>query len=293
MEPTPHSAELKAAIEARLKNIDQLPPMPALASRLYKMTADPDVDIRALADEISRDPAITAAVIRLSNSAYYKPARVIRSVHEAILTLGLDIVANIVVVIASRGLLKVNLDSYRIEASEMWDHSLIVAELAQSLARIKKNAAPPDVAFTAGLLHDIGKIVLVQYFQQVYRQISLEMEKDPTAVFTDLEERHLGYNHAELGARLLESWNFPPELVEAARCTYHPERAAKHPALASIVHVANMIALSGGVGVDIGGLNERLSDFAVKTLALKENEVEALYAHMPELLEKLHDLRSL
>lgn len=293
MEANQSSNAIKAAIEKRLGDIQQLPPMPALASRLYTMASNPDVDIKSLAEEITHDPAITAAIIKLSNSAYYKPSRPIRSVQEAIVTLGLETVANIVMVAASRGLLKVNLEPYKIPATDLWDHSLLVAELCGTLARMKKGAAPPDVAFTAGLLHDIGKIVLVNYFQQMYRPIAMEMERNPKESFVKIEERFLGYNHAQLGARLLEIWKFPAELVEAVANVYTPELGKASPALCAIVHIANLVAISGGVGVDVGGLSEKLSPAAIATLKLSDAEVEALYSHLPELLEKLADLRSI
>ncbi|MBX7058486.1 MAG: HDOD domain-containing protein [Leptospirales bacterium] len=293
MEAAEQSAAIKAAIDKRLADIQQLPPMPAMASRIYSMASNPDVDIKALAEEITRDPAITAAIIKLSNSAYYKPTRPIRSVQEAIVTLGLETVANIVMVAASRGLLKVNLDAYKIPATEMWDHSLLVAELSGALARMKKGSAPPDVAFTAGLLHDIGKVTLVSYFQQVYRPIAIEMERNPSATFIAIEEKYLGYNHAQLGARLLEIWKFPPDLVDAVRNVYTPEKAQVNKALCAIIHIANLVAIAGGVGVDIGGLSEKLSGQALAALKMTDSEMEALYSHLPELLEKLVDLRSI
>ena len=293
MESGQSQMEIKAKIDALLGDAAQLPPMPAMVAKLNALASDPDVDMKALAEEISRDPAITAAIIRLSNSAYYKPSRAIRSVHEAIVTLGLRVVTNIVMVAASKGILKVDLEGYKMEAGEMWDHCLTVAELASTIARLKKNLVPTDVAFTAGLLHDIGKVVLVQYFHGVYLRMVAELEQNPGRSFSDLERHYTGYSHDELGGAMLEAWNFPAELVEAVRYSYHPEKAVHNPALCSTVHVANMIALSGGVGVDVGGMNESLSGFALKTLELNDREVEALYSHLPEILEKLGDLRSL
>lgn len=294
MDAAETQAEIKARIDELLQDVTQLPPMPAMVARLNALVQDPEVDMKALADEISLDPAITAAIIRLSNSAYYRPSRAIRSVQEAIVTLGLRVVKNIVVVAASKGILKVNLDDYKMEAPEMWDHSLAVAEIAASIARLKKQSGvPEDVAFTAGLLHDIGKVVLVQYFHKVFLKIISDMETQPGVSFTELERKYTGYSHDQVGGTLLERWGFPDELVEAVRCNYHPEQATVNPRLCSMVHVANAIALSGGIGVDIGGLNEELSKTALQNLELSDRELEALYGHLPEILEKLSDLRSL
>ncbi|MCB1325116.1 MAG: HDOD domain-containing protein [Spirochaetales bacterium] len=285
--------QIKARIDQGLKDIEHLPSMPGIVTRLISMASNPEIDIKALADEINRDPAITAAIIRLSNSAYYKPSRPIRSVQEAIVTLGLNTVKNIVLVAASRGILKVDLESYRIDESEMWDHCLAVAEIAATIARVRKLKTGEDVAFTAGLLHDTGKVVLVHYFKDAYHQVAQELEKNPKSNFLRLEEKFMGYNHAEIGARLLESWEFPPDLVEAVRMSYQPENAKINSELTCAVHVANAIALSAGVGIDVGGLNQELSPFAVRALRLSEQDLAALYGRMPEMLEGLADLRSL
>ena len=294
MDAAETQAEIKARIDAMLGDVTLLPPMPAMVARLNALVSDPDVDMKSLAEEISLDPAITAAIIRLSNSAYYRPSRAIRSVHEAIVTLGLRVVKNIVVVAASKGILKVDLENYKMDAPEMWDHSLAVAEIAASIARTKKRPAlPEDVAFTAGLLHDVGKVVLVQYFHKVFLMIIAELEKNPGTSFTELERKYTGYSHDEVGAALLERWQFPGELVEAVRCTYHPDLATINPELAATVHLANTIVLSGGIGVDVSGLNENLHPHAAEVLGLGNRELEALYGHLPEIMEKLSDLRSL
>ncbi|MCB1307267.1 MAG: HDOD domain-containing protein [Leptospiraceae bacterium] len=286
------ATQIKAQIDAALADIDKLPSMPMIASRLTTMASNPDVDIKALAEEISHDPAITAAIIRLSNSAYYAPSRPIRSVQEAIMTLGLNVVKNIAMVAASRGILKVDLESYKMDAADMWDHCLVVGEVAQSIALLRKTKTGDDVAFTAGLLHDMGKVVLVHFFKTAYRQVIMDMDSNPDVSFLDLERKYTGYTHAEIGAKLLEQWQFPAELVEAVRYSYEPEKASINQELCCVVHVANAITLSAGVGLDIGGLSQHLSAFALEKLGMGEREMQAIYSRMPEFLEKLQDLRS-
>lgn len=287
------SAQIKAEIDKALANVDQLPSMPATANRIISMAFNPDVDIKALAEDISKDPGITASVIRLANSAYFAPSRRIRSVQEAIVTLGLDTLKSIVVIAASRGILKVPMEGYKMDDTALWEHSLLVAELSSKIARQQKTKTPPDVAFTAGLLHDVGKVVLAQHFRKVYRQISMEMDKNPDSNFFELEKRFLGYNHNEISGKLLKLWNFPDELVEAVVLNYEPEKAKINPELCSIVHLGNSLSLAGGIGVDIGGLKHPLSPFAVETLKLDNERLKILFDTLPELLESLQDMRSL
>ncbi len=290
---TEQSQQIKAQIDATLQDIDKLPAMPSVATRAISLAYDPEVDIKLLADEIARDPAIAAGVIKLSNSAYFSPTRQVRSTQEAIVTLGLNTVKDIIIITASQAVLKVQLDSYKLEASELWDHSLLVAELASRIARLKKTKTKYDVAFSTGLFHDVGKVVLAHFFKPVHFQINMEMQKNPDARFSDLERKYLGYSHNELGGRLLAHWKFPEELIESVTFHYHPEKAKINPELCSMIHLANVIALSSGIGVDIGGMNEELSKFAIDTLQITDREIAWLYHNLPELMEKLFDMRSM
>lgn len=284
-------AQIKSDIESVLRDIDKLPALPGVANHAITLAYDPDVDIKVLAEEISHDPAITAAVIKLSNSAYFAPTKQIRSIQEAIMTLGLNIVKDIIIIAASQGILKQDLDGYKVDGTELWDHSLLVAELSSRIAKLKKTKTKPDVAFTAGLFHDVGKIVMSTFFKRIQRQIVMEMEKNPDARFTELERRHMGYSHDQLGGLLLKQWKLPRELVEAVYYLYHPEKAKTNPELCSIVHIANIIALASGVGVDVGGLSEELKPFALKTLGLTDKELSTMYHELPEVMEHLDDMR--
>ena len=284
------NTDFKEKIDAKLEDIQSLPSMPSIVTRLLTMAYDPNVDVKALANEISRDPGITASIIKLSNSAYFRPSGKIRSVHEAIVTLGLNEVKDIVVIIATKDMLKMPMEAYKMDDRALWDHCLLVGDLASKMAKKKKGRTPSDVAFTAGLLHDIGKVVLIQFFSKIYRQLMMEMEKDPQARFSDLEKKFLGYNQSELGGRLLQIWNFPEELIESTVNVYHPEKAKLNPELCSMIHIANAIALSCGIGVDIGGLNEALSSFAIKTLGLSEAALQEIYLSVPEYHAELGTL---
>jgi HD-like signal output (HDOD) protein len=285
--------QYKTEIDSYLSDTSRLPAFPAVANHAISLAYDPDVDIKNLAEEITRDPAITAAIIKLSNSAYFSPTRQVRSVQEAIVTLGLNTVKDIIVIAASQGILKQDLEGYKMEGNSMWDHSLLVAELSSRIAKMKKTKTKPDVAFTAGLFHDVGKIVMAGFFKKVQRLVMMEMEKNPDKRFSDIEKSFLGYTNSEIGGLLLSRWKFPGELVEAATFSYHPENAKINPELSSIVHVANVITLASGIGVDIGGLSEDLSAFAIKNLGLTDADISELYGELPDLMIHLMDMRAM
>ncbi|MCB1173038.1 MAG: HDOD domain-containing protein [Leptospiraceae bacterium] len=282
----------KEQLEGLLQKIEGLPSMPALVQKLEQMMSDPDVNVQALSREIALDPGITASLIRLSNSAYYMPARPIRSVAEAIMTLGLSKVKEIVLVVAARGFLKVDLEAFKVKAPEIWDHSLLAAEISALIARKLKGQTTDDVAYTAGLLHDTGKIVLAQHLAKKYQLVQLAMSQNPDQSILDLEREHLGFTHVEIGASLMDLWEMPTELTDAVRFVYEPEKSSGNQELCAIVNVANAIVLSAGVGVDVGGLSMPLSQFAMRTLNFSDRDMEFYYTSVPELMEKLADLRT-
>jgi len=284
-------SQLKQEIDQLLADIERLPSFSEIVHKVLQMVKDPDADFHAVAKEISKDVGLTSDILRISNSAYYHPSREVRSVHEAIIILGLKTVKDIVLVSAARGILKQPVAGYRLEERDMWDHSLVVASLASKIAEDRKTKTPVDVAFTAGLLHDVGKIVLAQVFRKIYVQISMEMKQNPNQRFTELEKKYMGYNHSEIGAILLKKWNFPAELVEAALYNYTPDKASINPELTAIIHIANWIALSAGIGVDAGGMSEHLSNDAVVLLGMNDIMVRNYYENLPELLDSLKELR--
>lgn len=283
--------QLKQEIDQLLNDIERLPSFPDIVHKVLQMVRDSEADFQAVAKEISKDVGLTSDILRISNSAYYSPSREIRSVHEAIVILGLKAVKDIVMVSAARGILKQPITGYRIEERDMWDHSLAVASLSAKIATDFKTKTPADVAFTAGLLHDVGKVVLSQTFRKAYVQISMDFKQNPNQRFTELEKKYMGYNHSEVGAILLKKWNFPTDLVEAALYNYTPEKATINPELTNIVHIANWIALSAGIGVDAGGLSETLNDNSVTSLGLNQTSLRSLYEDLPELMESLKELR--
>ena len=283
--------QLKQEIDQILGDIERLPSFPDIVHKVLQMVRNEDADFQEIAKEISKDVGLTSDILRISNSAYYHPSREIRSVHEAIVILGLKDVKDIVMVSAARGILKQPITGYRIEERDMWDHSLAVASLSAKIATDLKSKTPADVAFTAGLLHDVGKVILSQTFRKAYIQISMDFKKNPNQHFTELEKKYMGYNHSEVGGILMKKWNFPSDLVEAALYNYTPEKATINPELTNIVHVANWIVLSAGIGVDAGDLSETLNSDSVSSLGLNDAIMRSLYEDLPELMESLKELR--
>lgn len=283
---------MKEQIDELLKDPTKLPPMSKVVIRVMELLRDPAVSINELASEISKDPGITAAIIKLSNSAYYRASKPIRSIQEALMTLGTHTVKEIILLTASKTVLHKDLKGYSLEAEEIWTHSLVVGELAAKIATHKKLPIPKDLAFTAGLLHDIGKIILAQFFQYKILDIRNEL-KNMNTTFTELERKHFGYDHQEIGTIVLRKWSFPEELIEVVGNHHNPSPSNRFPLLTSVVHIANTIAIISGIGIDIGGINHELSPFSLQQTGVNDKDLEQYYTEIPELQKRIAEIKNL
>jgi putative nucleotidyltransferase with HDIG domain len=282
---------LKEQIELYVKDINKLPPMSDVVIKVVSLIKNPDVDMQELASEILKDPAITASLLKLSNSAYYRASKPIRTVQEALMTLGTKTVKEMVILSASKSILNQELRGYQLDADSLWLQSLVVAELSHKIALDKKLNVDKDLIFTAGLLHSIGKVILSQFFPRVIVQIKSEIKNKPQN-FCEIEKKFFGYTHQEISKLALETWNFPEELKEAVGFYHEPEKATKFPILASIVHVAHTIAVVSGIGIDIGGLSHELSSFALRTTNITEEDLQKYYIYLPEIEKSISDLKN-
>jgi len=282
---------MKEKIEEILKDPSKLPAMSHVVIRVMELLRDPAISINQLATEISNDPTITASIIKLSNSAYYRASKPIRTVQEALMTLGIQTVKEMILVSASKAVLHKDLKGYSLDAEEVWVHSLIVGLLSSKIVEHKKIDLPKDLAFTSGLLHDIGKVILTQFFPYHILDIRNEL-KNMTTTFTELEKKYFGYDHQEVGVQVLSAWNFPAELIEVVGHHHNPQNAKKFPLLASVVHIANTIAIISGIGIDIGGINHELSSFALQKTGINDSDLEMYYMQIPDLQKQIQDLRN-
>lgn len=222
-----------------IHRVDALPEVPQVAFRVIQLLNIPDTAVSQLAELIGADQALTAKLLRLCNSAYYGLSRTVTTVSEAIMIVGFSAVKSMVLMITTQSTMNKGLLGYKIKPGEFWRHSLGTAESARLIAK-QCGDSREEESFTAGLIHDIGKMVLNQCaLPEVYRATNL-MQKENISIYA-AEARILGFNHAEAGATLADRWRFPPLLVDAIR--YHHEfNHAPSDNLPFIIAVANVTA---------------------------------------------------
>lgn len=240
--------------ELLLSTVRELPALPAVLLELIELLRREDVAADQLASRISHDQALAAKTLRLANSSFYGVPRQVKSVADAIAVLGLRTLRTVVTAAAFTGSFKPQAGN-PFNFNAFWRHSIGTAVCAKLLAEATRLDA--EAAFTLGLLHDIGRLVLASCFPQAHAQMLDHRQAHDTTVL-ESERAILGIDHAEVGALMAEHWRFSPDLIDAIR-HHHGPAASARPGLAGLVHVADNIAHA----LDLS----RLEDDAVPTLS--------------------------
>lgn len=250
-----------------IKTVKDLPPMPQVAQKARDILADPNSSISELAKVIATDQGIATRVLKLANSSYYGISGKVSSVQHASVVLGTSTLMELVTLACSQGFLSNSLAGYELETGDFWQHSLAVAAASQAIA---KKCAPglEQDAFSAGLVHDVGKLILDPYILE-RKKIFDEFIKIGKRSFLDAEKTILGFDHAEMAADLCSQWQLPTETVDAIR--FHHEPAdSKGSLLTNILHAADVIALMSGIGAGMDGLLYKMDDDAMAMTKLDD-----------------------
>lgn len=203
------------ALERIISRVKQLPALPEVAGRLMELLGDPGSSIEEVNALISRDPALTATIIKLVNSSYYGLRKQVASLSRALSLLGFRTVKNIVLTAAATGLFETSETSDLFHARDFARHSVAQAVVCRYLARYS-GCCDPETAFAAGLLHDIGKLLTDIAFHDRYSQIA-GLARRENITYYEAETEVWELDHAAIGALLAKYWHFPPLLCDAIR----------------------------------------------------------------------------
>jgi putative nucleotidyltransferase with HDIG domain len=228
-----------------IANVKDLPPLPVIVMRAMEMALDPEVSVRNLQQLISQDQALSAKILRIVNSAMYSLRREVSTVSHAVAVLGIDTVRSVIMAASVERVFQKAKD---LGTKLMSDHSWGTALAARAIAR-RVRYANPEEALICGLMHDIGKPVLMQNMKSRYSEIISEVYAG-NSNFHQLELLSFGFSHAHVGALLARKWNFPPQLAEAVGYHHNPMSAPSYRQLACIVNLANLFMISMGIGFE-------------------------------------------
>ena len=220
-----------------LEEIHSLPSLPSVVMELLASMGQEDVNMDEVANKIAKDQALAARVLRLANSSFYGMVKQVSTIHEAITILGFRTVRGLATTAALVGSFR-GQGKGAFDVTPIWRHSIAVAVCARALAsHLKIN---PELAYTTGLLHDIGRLVLVTQFQAGYES-TLAYRELHDCTLLDAEQAVLGMDHAAAGEVLMKHWKFPEDMQQAL-AQHHVPLAGPVPTLTLIVIAADAIA---------------------------------------------------
>lgn len=258
--------------------LSRLKPIPQVALKILRLVGGDDYDIEDIANEVRKDQVISAKTLQLCNSAMFSTRRKIETLDHALLLIGRDQLVKLVISASVRKLLEPNTQGYSLCKGGLYHHAIGTAIVAEKLAHVTGRILP-GLAYTAGLLHDIGKIVLDQYvssaFPLFYRTVSREHRN-----FIEAERKILGTDHTQIGYELAMKWDFPDSLIAVVRHHHFPEKEVEHRALTQILHISDLLMERFHASLE-------LEHSVSKNLPEKMTEVGFSIDRLPSLVDSL------
>lgn len=227
-------------VQALLKDYKELVSLPEVAVRFNEVINDPDCNIEHLGQLLSQDPALSIRLLGIANSPFYGSASEITTVARAVMVLGINKVRDIVLSAAVTKAFE-GVPVEVISVDDFWQHSLYCGSLAKTLAQ--KTSVSPDAAFTAGLLHDIGALILLHRFPREMHDVILRtIEGEEPLSMVAAEFERLGTTHTEVGTELAKAWKLPLYLQAVIAWHHEPEKAQNFKQEVALIHIANAAA---------------------------------------------------
>jgi len=227
-----------------VSRISRLPTLPTVLGQIMEAIADPDASALDLGKHIAADQSLSATLLRQVNSAFYGFYRKITTVKDAIVILGFREVQNLVLAASAFRSFAKSTSPY--DRNQLWRHSLATAMAAERIAK-RLSLEADGSHFSAGLLHDIGKVALDSVYPDNFQEAVKRAVESQRPLY-EVEPEIFGMDHAEVGGVLGEHWNLPPLLTEALRRHHTPDQAMLSPQLAHVTALANYLAYVAGYG---------------------------------------------
>ncbi len=271
-------------IKMILQTAKDLPPMPQTTLKAHKIIKDPNASFEDLAAVMEMDQAIATRVLRMANSSYYGMSGNVSSIKHASTILGLKVLEELIVMAWSTKALATRMEGYGLESGDLWQHSLGVAFGSKIIANLKNPDMAND-AFSAGLIHDVGKLVLDPYIQE--RQSAFKaFLADGKETFLSAEKAILGFDHGEIAAELCTNWKVPENLATAIRHHHNPAASGGNR-LAYIVHMADAIALMSGMGAGVDGMQYAMDHGAMEMLGINSEDMSRIMVQIVEAVQTI------
>jgi HD-like signal output (HDOD) protein len=275
-------------VESIIEATDHLKPISDVAGKVLALLDDPDCGVSDLSDIIRHEPALTANLLKLANSAYFGLPGKLNDAKQAIVYLGMSQVVDLVLLVSCSNSFSGSHEGYGLKAGELWKSAVSGAIIANDLAQLK-GLKQGSLIFTGSLLRDIGKVVLDQFINPAISKI-MDRVTDQSITFAEAERQVLGFDHVQVGAMVAKNWNFPDALQCVIRYYHSPLEAKGCFLEASVVHLADALCrkLEIGPGVDDRSYPE--DERAVRSLGLDASRIQGVIDNFGIKMERINAL---
>jgi putative nucleotidyltransferase with HDIG domain len=267
-----------------VRRIKNLPTVPGIVAKIARMVENPETSAAEVGRLIAQDQVLSAKVLRMANSAFFGMSRKISSISQALVILGFEVVKGLVLTSSV-------FDMIQKSMAGLWEHSIGCAAASGAVATLLGRDDAEEI-LVAGLLHDLGKVVLALNLPEEMRLVQ-EKVAAGNVLFYEAENEVLDFDHAELGQWLAEHWNLPESLAEPMRLHHRPEKAVLKPECTAIVHVADIVIRAKGFGNAGDALVPPISMAAWEMLGLRRTDFLPILEILEPKLSSLCDLTSI
>lgn len=259
--------------------IAQIQPIPQVALKIIRTMQSDEFHLWDVSREIRHDQVISAHVLKMCNSAYVSPQVEIESIDQALLILGVQQVYQFILSSVMTDFFEFSGRGYSMSKGGFYHHAVSTAIVSEQISKLT-GRADPEIAYTAGLLHDIGKVLLDQYVASAFPMFygKLAAGEEP---LLSAEKTLLGISHNEAGERLAELWGFPPSLKDVIAHHEQPERAQHNRDLVTVVHLADLLVWRFNSGYELGGIGTDCLPARLQQLGLDSKSLPDLIARIP------------
>ena len=273
---TPENEAQVPPVEDIKQSMEAIQPIPQVALKILRLIDEDEYDINALTAEIRKDQVISAKTLKLCNSVMFAGTNKIESLDHALIYIGLQMLVKLVISASVDNYYSHAGSGYSLCKGGLFHHAIGTAIISEKLADLT-GRVKPGLAYTAGLLHDIGKVVLDQYVTAAYPLFYRKLN-DEGKNFSDSEKAILGIDHTEIGSELARKWSFPESLIDVIRHHHRPEDATNNLELTHTVYLADLLMSRFNTGLEL----ERLG---TETLSARLEAIGLSAKRFPDIVD--------
>ena len=269
------------SLRDRVERINTLPTIPSVLKKLLGVIENPRISLSEISNFISNDPALATKVLKMVNSPVYGFPGRISSVSQAVILLGLNVVKGLLLGVSVFDLMQKSMIG-------LWEHSIGCAVMARIIAKKKQFKEPEEVS-VGGLLHDIGKVILILQFPDDYQKAMSEAEKTNITI-AEAERNFFAANHASAGAWVARKWSFPRNLTDMIECHHRPHLVKNAPFQTAVVHLSDVLLRGRGFGFAGDNKVPAVNPATWEKLQLSKEDILDVLSESEDALEMTKDL---